>query len=133
VLWIRITLIWNRIRLSTVVLIRILAFIKVMRICDHCSTDPHGSILSLFASILGVYGLWPSIANFLAQSIQGARLLFYPVPSRRNWVSKPLHPQESVAPPPLFRGGGGGQHSLAGEGVVGPYSDDGTKTLVPGL
>jgi hypothetical protein len=38
--------------------IRSLLIIKVMRICDHWSTDPfNGSILSLYASIVSVQGL----------------------------------------------------------------------------
>ncbi len=37
----------------------------------------------------------------------------------------------TAPPPPLVPGGGA--HSLAGEGVVGPNSDAGTYTVVPTL
>jgi hypothetical protein len=42
---------------------------------------------------------------------------------RRNWVPPPPLPQASVLPP-WTKGGRGEQHSLAGEGVGGPNSDD---------
>ncbi len=48
--------------------------------------------------------------------------------SRPHWVPPPPQPQESVAPPPL--GPRGETLSLAGEGVGGPNSDDGTATPV---
>jgi hypothetical protein len=43
----------------------------------------------------------------------------------------PLHTQASVYPPPLASGGGGA-HSLAGEGVGrdGPNSDERTDTVI---
>jgi hypothetical protein len=43
------------------------------------------------------------------------------------WIGPP-HPQASVAPPPL--GPRGETHWLAGEGVGGPNSNEGTDTLV---
>ncbi len=39
-------------------------------------------------------------------------------------------PAGERCPSPWFRGGGGGALSLAGEGVGGPNSDEGTYTLV---
>ncbi len=47
--------------------------------------------------------------------------------SRPNWFSPPPHPQASVAFP---FDTGGGTHSLTGEGVGGPNSDEGTDTVV---
>jgi hypothetical protein len=44
------------------------------------------------------------------------------MPHRRNWFPPPPHPKVSVSP--LGSKGGGEQHSLAGEGVGGPNSDD---------
>ncbi len=49
--------------------------------------------------------------------------------SRPNWVRPPPHPQASVAPPPLVPEGGDGTHSLAGEVVGGPNSDDKRESL----
>ncbi len=40
--------------------------------------------------------------------------------SRPNWLLPPLHRLASVAPPPFGSGGGGGAHSLAGEGRAEP-------------
>jgi len=49
--------------------------------------------------------------------------------SRPNWDSlTPSPPGECV--PPSFGSGGGGTRSLAGVGVVGPNSDEGTYTVV---
>jgi hypothetical protein len=45
---------------------------------------------------------------------------------RRHWVPPLSHPQASVAPPLTPRGE---THSLAGEGLGGPSSDEGTDTL----
>jgi hypothetical protein len=53
--------------------------------------------------------------------------------SRPNWdppPPAPPHPQESVTIPLWFRPPGGGTHLLAGEGVKGPSSDEGTDTVV---
>jgi len=46
--------------------------------------------------------------------------------SRPNWVRPPLYHKRGVLPP--F--GSGGAHSLEGEGVGGPKSDEGTDTVV---
>jgi hypothetical protein len=47
--------------------------------------------------------------------------------NRQNWVPPPLHPQESVAPPPLESKGG---DTLArGGGGGGPSSDEGKDTM----
>jgi hypothetical protein len=51
-----------------------------------------------------------------------SRFLF----SRPNWVRPLPHPQASVSP---LWFGGGGVHSLAGEGVGGPKSDERTDTV----
>ncbi len=48
-------------------------------------------------------------------------------PSSLNWNSPNPHPQASVSP--TF-GSGGGTHSLAGEGLGSPNSDEGTDTVV---
>ena len=42
----------------------------------------------------------------------------------------PPTPQTKVAPPLAPRTQVGGTHSLPGEGVGGPYSDEGTESLV---
>jgi hypothetical protein len=58
------------------------------------------------------------------ESLQGT--IQYRVPeflsSRLSWVLTPPPPQERVSPPLL--GSWGDTHSLAGEGVGGPNSDD---------
>ncbi len=48
---------------------------------------------------------------------------------RPNWVPPPPQPQASAAPPPPLDPREE-THSLAGEGVGGPKSDEGTDTLV---
>jgi hypothetical protein len=47
-----------------------------------------------------------------------------------NWDSPPLHTQAIVECIPSFVPGGGGAPSLAGEGVGGPNSNEGTDTVV---
>jgi hypothetical protein len=49
---------------------------------------------------------------------------------RPNWLPPPLHPQASVAPLWFQWGGGGGTHSLEGEGAGGAHSEEGTDSLV---
>ncbi len=58
------------------------------------------------------------------QSIQSAMQAFFPVVR----IGSPPHPPGSVAPP-LF-GTKGETHSIAGEGVGAPNSDEGTDTPV---
>jgi hypothetical protein len=54
--------------------------------------------------------------------------------SRPNWDSATPQPQASVSPPPHLVPGKvpslGGTDSLAGEGVGGPSSDEGTDAVV---
>jgi hypothetical protein len=47
-------------------------------------------------------------------------------PSRLNWDHPTLSP--AVECPPPFGSGAGGAHLLAGQGVGGPNSDEGTDT-----
>ncbi len=65
-----------------------------------------------------------SLTTIHSQSRWSARLFS----SRPNWVPPaPSHPQTSVFPPRLVQGEGGGvKHSLSGDGVGGPNSDEGT-------
>jgi hypothetical protein len=49
--------------------------------------------------------------------------------SRPNWSTRPLA-HKGVFPPPPPPLGSGGTHSVAGEGVGGFNSDEGTDTLV---
>jgi hypothetical protein len=75
-------------------------------------------------------GKFPGSANILPKTqndsdAQSARLSLQS--SELGPTPPPPHPQASVSPPLVP---GGGTHSLAGEGVGGPNSDEGTDTVV---
>jgi hypothetical protein len=64
--------------------------------------------------------------QLLSQRIQSARLSL-----QSSELAPPALPltRKRVLPPPLVPGGGG-THSLAGEGAGGPNSEEGTDTLL---
>jgi hypothetical protein len=62
--------------------------------------------------------------NFLHCTPQSARIFLQS--SELGPPTPPPHPQASVSP----FGSGGGTHSLGGEGLEGPNSDEGTDTVL---
>ncbi len=92
--------------------------------CLHRSWLPIGSAGTAYLDGYRLYRFLSSgrQLRYDPQNIQSVRL------SVQSSELAPLHQQGSVASPPL---GPGGTHSVAGEGVVGPNSDERTDTLVP--
>jgi hypothetical protein len=79
------------------------------------SSTPYLLKVRIFSPGRGTHYLGHRVSSFLS--------------GHPNWVPPPHHPQKTVAPPPPL-GTRGEAHSLEGEGVGAPNSDDGTGTLV---
>jgi hypothetical protein len=75
----------SKIRLFTIIPIRILLLITVTRICDHWSTDPPGSFLSRHASNVSVPG---SISSIWRSTLMRIRLQLFTLLRIRMQLSK---------------------------------------------